>query len=97
MGFVSETFGPVTASFTEVDSDSESSGTGVDVDRGSTSEVENTELEGPSGRVPGPACDRAVDDSEPDEEEDHDGTDLGSFGESTDSNDTGNDLDFSCE
>lgn len=92
VGLVCETLGAVASSFTEVDGDGEGSGTRGNVNGGSTSEIETTHVEDPSLRVPCPACDRAVDDGQPAEEEDHDGADFGSFGETTNGEDTSDEL-----
>jgi hypothetical protein len=49
----------------------ESSAAGRDMHWGSTREIETSHLEDPSGGVPGPACNRVVDDGGPDEHEYH--------------------------
>jgi len=92
VGLVSETLGAVAASLAEVHGDGEGGSTGRDVDGRSTGEVKTAHDERPSVRVPGPACDRTVDNSQPAEKEDHDGTDLGSLGETTDGEDTSDEL-----
>lgn len=92
VGLVGESLGTVSSSFTKVDGDSKGGSSRVDVDGCSSGEIETTEDERPTVRVPGPACDGAVDDGEPDEEEDHDGANLGSLGKATNREDSGDEL-----
>ena len=65
--FVGEALGAVPAALAEVDGDGERGGTRRDVNGRSTGEVKAAEDERPTGRVPGPACDRVVDDGRPTE------------------------------
>ncbi len=60
----------VSGTLAEHDGESESSGTGGDVDGCATGEIETAELERPTVRIPGPVGDRVVDDGRPDEDED---------------------------
>lgn len=67
----------------------ESRQTGNDFDRTSTSIVEHSPLESPSVNVPHPACDRAVYDSGPAEDENHHGNQASAFGDTSDDNGSG--------
>jgi len=89
VGLVGESLGSVSPSLAEVECDGEGSGTGRDVDGRTTSEVESTESSSPTVETPGPGGDRAVDDSQPDKDEDHDGSDSCSFSETTGGEDDG--------
>ena len=97
MGLVGESFSSVSPSLAEVECDSEGSSSGRNVDGGTTGKVECTESTGPSVRSPSPACDWAVDQSQPDKVEDHDGSDSCSFGETTDGEDDSDELGVSEE
>jgi hypothetical protein len=72
MGLVGQTLGSVSASLAKVDGDCKSSSTTGDMDRGTSGKIQTTLLEDPATGVPGPASDRIVDDSRPEENEDED-------------------------
>jgi hypothetical protein len=92
VGLVGESFSSVSPSFAEVERDSEGSGTGRNVNGGTTGKVESSETTSPSVGTPSPGGDGAVDDGQPDEDKDHDGSDLGSFSETSDSEDNSDKL-----
>lgn len=85
VGTVVKLVGAVATTLAEHQGVSQSSGTGSNVDRSTTSEVEATQLEDPTGRIPGPASDGIVDDGSPDEHEDDAGQHATTFSNSTDS------------
>lgn len=92
VGLVGESFSSVSPSLAEVECDSEGSGTGRNVNGGTTGKVESSETTSPSIGTPSPGGDGAVDDSQPDKDKDHDGSDSRSFGETTDSEDDSDEL-----
>lgn len=92
MRLVGESFSTVASSLAEVQGDSKRGGTGRDVDRGTTGKVETAHDKRPAVGVPRPASKRTVDEGEPAEEEDHNGADTGSFSETTNGEDAGDDL-----
>lgn len=67
---VVELVSPMTTTLAEHQGVGESGGTGGNVHGSTTSEVETTELEHPTGCVPGPAGNGVVDDGGPDEHKD---------------------------
>jgi hypothetical protein len=92
VGLVGESFSSVSPSFAEVECDSERSGTGRDVNGRTTGKVESSKSTSPSVGTPSPGGDGAVDDGQPDKDKDHDGSDFGSFSETSDSEDDSNEL-----
>lgn len=92
MRLVGESLSTVASSLAEVQGDSKRGGTGRDVDRGTTSKVETAHDKRPAVGVPCPASKRTVDEGEPAEEEDHNRADTRSFSETTNGEDTGDDL-----
>lgn len=84
VGTVVQFVSTVTATFSEHQRVGQSGGARGNVDRGATSKVKTTHVEGPAGAVPGPASNGIVDDGGPDEGEDHGGQDATTLGGSTD-------------
>ena len=83
MRLVGQPLGPISSPLAQVERDSKRSGTGGDVDGGTSSIVECSEDVGPTLGVPGPTGDGAVDDGEPDEHEEDDPWESTSFGETS--------------
>ena len=87
VGFVCETLSAVSATGAEVDGDGKSGGTRGDVHGSSSSEIETTHDVGPSLGVPGPARNRIVDESGPEEDEDNHGSESTALRDGTDGED----------
>lgn len=81
MRLVRQSLRSITPSLPEVNGHRQSRHTGRDVYGSTSGEIESTEDVRPTASVPGPAGDGAVDDGEPDEHPDHDGTEAATFGE----------------
>jgi hypothetical protein len=92
---VGESLSSVASSLAKVEGNGEGSGTRGNVDGRTTGKVEGTERTSPTVGTPGPGSDRAVDDGQPDEDKDHDGTDTCSFSETTNGEDDGDELGIS--
>ena len=94
---VGESFSPVSSSLAEVECDGEGSGTGRNVNGGTTGKVESAETTSPSVGTPSPGGDGAIDDGQPDKDEYHDRTNSCSFGETSDGEDDSDELGVSEE
>lgn len=94
VGLVGESFSAVASTLAEVQGDSKRGSTRRDVNGGPTSKVETAHDKRPAVGVPCPARERAVDEGEPAEEEDHNGTDTRPFSETTNGEDTSDKLQF---
>jgi len=81
---VSKNLSAVSASFSEVDGDSEGGRARRDVDRCSTGEVVTSVDERPTFGVPRPACNGVINESGPYKDEEKEGPKMRAFGETTD-------------
>jgi len=81
---VSKHLSPVSASFSEVDRDSEGGCTGRDVDRSSTSEIVTSVDERPAFGVPSPACNGVINESGPCKDKEKKWSQMRAFGKTTD-------------
>ena len=75
---------PVATTFSKHQRICQSCRAGGDVDWGATGKIKTTHVESPARAVPRPACNRIVDNSGPDEGEDHGGQNAATLSGSTD-------------
>ena len=87
MGFVRKPLRSITSSLSEIDGNGQSCGTGGDVNRSTTSEIETAPDERPSIGVPGHAGKWVVNNCRPDEGEQKSGTQAAPFCDGTDCDD----------